>query len=510
MLSTVRIRARWLLALGSLIVIGCDADQTTSPTSPTPVASIRVDAPSTEVHLGGSLQLTAVPLSATGAELTGRDVHWTSESPEQVSVSVAGRVQGLSLGEAVVWASSGDVSTRVLLAVVPAPFERLVLSATALDLTEGDSVQLTAVVQNELGEVVPGRTVVWNSLNPTAAAMANGWVVAAREGLASVRATSGVLMATATVRVRRELSGELLMVSTDVDEGGPRVFRTDLRDGPSSIVPWQAAGVSKHPRISPDGTRVAYTCHEDGTSRGSAICVADRDGGNVSVLTVGDAYYEDEPTWSPDGSRIAFRRWAATFGWPGWTIPTDIWAMDANGTNQVNLTDDEVSQHQPAWSPVPVNGEHRIAFVEEEIVNNQRRTWIASMRVSGSGRRNETGGSTKVELTPTWSPDATQLLYSRAEFGEMPQLYVLDVAAGSSRPFLPYRLSGGQLSPAWSRDGQFVAFSSAHDSANGHDWQVYTVRADGSRLVRRTSGGAGRGQLEWLPQVPDAESLRNR
>lgn len=510
MLSRTRSRALRLLAFGPWVALGCDSTSSTGPTAPTPVASIRVDAPTTEVHLGGSLQLTAVPLSATGAELTGRGVHWTSESPEQVSVSATGRVQGLSLGEAVVWASSEDVSTRVVLAVVPAPFERLVLSVTALELTEGDSVQLTAEVQNELGEVVPGRPVVWSSLNPTAAPIANGWVFAAREGLASVRATSGVLVATATVRVRRELVGELLMVSTDVDEGGPRIFRTDLRDGPQSIVPWQAAGISKHPRLSPDGTRVAYTCHEDGTTQGSAICVADRDGGNAVVLTAGDAYYEDEPTWSPDGLRIAFRRWEATFGWPGWTIPTDIWAMDANGTNQENLTDDEVSQHQPAWSPVPVDGEHRIAFVEEEIVNNQRRTWIATMHVNGSDRRNETGGSTKVELTPTWSPDAAQLLYSREDFGETPQLYVLDVAAGSSRPFLPYTLGGGQLSPAWSPDGQFVAFSSAHDSANGHDWQVYTVRADGSRLVRRTSGGAGRGQLEWLPQGPESESFRSQ
>jgi dipeptidyl aminopeptidase/acylaminoacyl peptidase len=490
-----------LTLLSQLVLSACGADAPLGPVDPvpeTPIAAIRVNSPSPTLYLGGTTQLSAVALSATGAELPGRQITWASEYPEQAIVNVHGQVQGLGLGEAVIWASSGAVSEKVELMVVPAPIEYLVLSISSVELVEGDSVQVTAEVRNEEGAVVPNRVIALTSLNPTAAPIVAGWVRAAREGVATLRATSGVLVATATVTVQRELGGDLFLVSTDVDEGGPRVYRSDLRDGPASIVPWQATGLSKHPRVSPDGSRVAYTCHESETTRGSAICIANLNGTNVQVLTAGDGYYEDEPTWSPDGSRIAFRRWVATFGWPGWTIPTDIWTMDATGGDQVNLTNDSTSQHEPAWSPVQVNGSYRIAFVEEEIVNHQRRTWVASMRTDGSERRNETTGAPRVEQRPTWSPDGTRLLFTRAPLNAMPELWVLDVAAGTSQRFLPYALGGGQLSPAWSPDGQHIAFSSAHDAANGNDWQVYTVRVDGSRLVRRTSGGAGRGQLEWV------------
>lgn len=489
---------RRLLALAATVLVGC-SDGGSGPLEPGPdvaVASIRVETPVTTVPLGGSVQLRAMALAADGAELRDRSIAWTTGTPDVVAISTTGQLRALDLGPAVVIASSGGVTRSLELNVVPVPVEQLTLDATTVTLVEGDSVLVSAAVRDGNGAIIPGRSFAWTSSNGGVASTRSGWVRALRAGSSTVTVTSGALSANLRVDVSREISGSLLLVSTDPIAGGQRVYRTDMRDEPTSIQPWQATGTGRHPRISPDSQLVAYSCPEPNTTRSWAICVANVDGTAARMLTGGDEFNEDEPAWSPDGSHLAFRRWAATFGWPGWTLPTDIWTISLDGTRQVNITADASSQHQPVWKPIQVDGIYRITFVQEEIVANQRRTWIASVRPNGTERRNETTPGTQTDLSPAYSPDGRTLLFARALVGGAPELIAQDVITGALRPFLPYTLGGGQAAPTWSPDGRFVAFSSAHDESQS--WQVYTVRADGTRLVRRSSGGAGRSQLSWI------------
>jgi TolB protein len=51
------------------------------------------------------------------------------------------------------------------------------------------------------------------------------------------------------------------------------------------------------------------------------------------------------PAWSPDGKRIAF-----TFA--DGTGDRDIYVMDADGSNVVQLTFDDGEDDSPCWSPV--------------------------------------------------------------------------------------------------------------------------------------------------------------
>lgn len=175
--------------------------------------------------------------------------------------------------------------------------------------------------------------------------------------------------------------------------------------------------------------------------------------------------------------------------------------MDATGANQVNLTADAALQHAPAWAPVAIAGASRIAFVQDSLVDGSVTSRIASMRADGSDRRYETAFGLQVDLNPTWSPDGRALVFTRAGGAADNDLWRLDLGTGAEREFLPYTLGGAQLHPAWSPDGRYLAFTSNHEEGPNRDYrpQLYTVRADGSRLFRRSVTSVDKADPAWVP-----------
>src|SRR5207247_4290522 len=61
---------------------------------------------------------------------------------------------------------------------------------------------------------------------------------------------------------------------------------------------------AREPTWSPDGAKIAYVANRDGLI--SSIYVANADGTNETRLTNGYPGSDDQPAWSPDGTRIAF------------------------------------------------------------------------------------------------------------------------------------------------------------------------------------------------------------
>ncbi len=98
-----------------------------------------------------------------------------------------------------------------------------------------------------------------------------------------------------------------------------------------------------NPSWSPDGTRIAFT-HTDGPMD-SDIFIMDADGSNIERLTDGsDGDTNLDPVWAPDGSRIAYQ--AGVTGGPG-----PVRLIDPDGTNPTVLLDAEILGL--AWQPLP-------------------------------------------------------------------------------------------------------------------------------------------------------------
>jgi len=498
-------RNRLLAALGLLTAAACGSDPTGpgdpgdpgDPGSPPPaVASIRVEPAAPMLVVGQSTRLIAVPLSVHGHELTDRPVTWQSADTSKAVIATDGTVTAMAVGTVPLTVSSEAISRQIVLTVSPLPPAYVWLDSAGVTLVEGDAVALQAEVRDSLNQPMPELAVTWISLDASIATVdAAGTVTARRRGTTYVLAMHGSLEATARVDVSETLVADLLFDAVEPTETLPRIYRKDPSDPGAaaesvfgSAGTWQAAP-------SPDGSRLAFTCME----LGPAICTSSSDGTDVRMLTASDTYYEDHPTWSPDGTRIAFLRWSQ-IGTPGISSVTDIWVMDADGSNPVNVTNDPDMQHAPAWSPVLSDGSTRIAYSQTLLQGGYLTARVFTMRVDGTDRRAETPEDGRIAAEPAWSPDGTEIVYFNNGGEVFGDLWVLSVGLRQERPLMAAPLDGEQHAPAWSPDGKYVAFTSEHELTEGTTYrsQVYTVRADGTDVVRRTDGMQHKHGAAWI------------
>lgn len=99
----------------------------------------------------------------------------------------------------------------------------------------------------------------------------------------------------------------------------------------------------EQPKWSPDGDRIAFTSHRDGSSDIWTVAV---DGSHLRNLTGAELALDTGATWSPDGSLIAFASNRAS----STELGGDVYVMRPDGTHVRRLTFDD-SAYAPAWSP---------------------------------------------------------------------------------------------------------------------------------------------------------------
>ncbi len=228
-----------------------------------------------------------------------------------------------------------------------------------------------------------------------------------------------------------------------------------------------AAGPNQRLVWAPDGTRVAF-------SDGSDIWVASSSG--LTNLTNSPASINTLPTWSPDGMRIAFV--SERDG------NTEIYSMQANGQNPVNLTNAPGVDTWPAWSPDGT----RIAFASDRDGNLD----IFTMSASDGSNPTPLTANTADDSNPVWSPDGSKLAFvsSTSEFSD---LWVLDTLG-------PRALTQNSLvwNPVWSPDGKRIAYLGEMPVGSGRG-EVFSIRDDGTDVIQYTVNGGSVQGVSWSP-----------
>ena len=182
---------------------------------------------------------------------------------------------------------------------------------------------------------------------------------------------------------------------------GIGVYAIDVNGRNDQIV---SAGWTRDGRVSwsPDGRNLAYSemlkLDPPFDRFGSDIFAVNANGSNRVNLTVNPAPFNISASWSPDGKKIAYVASPKPFLW---LPPHNIHVMNADGTNPTMLTEEGrwVYEWNPTWSP----DSRRIAFAKQTPDGFKD---IFSMNADGSDLRNLTQTHRVVEEYPAWSPGA--------------------------------------------------------------------------------------------------------
>jgi WD40 repeat protein len=212
-------------------------------------------------------------------------------------------------------------------------------------------------------------------------------------------------------------------------------MRTD--GSAATRIPVDLPGEAIHPSWSPDGSRLAFDVQVGGDTE---IYVVDADGSNLSKLTSTDGW-NFLPAWSPDGSRIAYVHASKS--------NHDIWLMNADGSNPVRLTHDPDFDLNPTWSP----DAGRLAFESNRTGSPE----IYVMNVDGSNVSKLTDAP-GFDGSPAWSPDGRRIAFVSDRDG--PGVYLMESDGTGIRKLVEGK-QVGPIEPEWSPDGARLAYTSS-------------------------------------------------
>ncbi len=225
-------------------------------------------------------------------------------------------------------------------------------------------------------------------------------------------------------------------------------------------------------------TQIAYVSTKGGNKE---IWAMDYDGGNQHQLTHLKSVALT-PRWSPDATRIAFTCFVAFRG----TTSPQICIFSAASDRLISFPHYKGTNSSPAWSPDGA----QIAFMSSQLGDPQ--LFVADADGSHLHRITFAAG---VSTSPAWNPKTgKQIIFVSDRAGE-PVLYLAN-ADGTDVQKLEMPDMGYVVDPAWSPNGQLVAFSWRRPSGN---FDIYVMDIVGRQLVELTRDAGRNERPSWAP-----------
>jgi TolB protein len=238
-------------------------------------------------------------------------------------------------------------------------------------------------------------------------------------------------------------------------------------DGSNQRQLTRLGSISLSPRVSPDGSRLAFSSL---TKTGWEIMMYSVELNRlVSFPHLGGTNLS--PSWSPDGLKLAFS--SSRGGSP------EIYIADANGGNLRSMTANKGPDVSPIWNRKTGS---QIAFVSGATGLPQ----VYTMETDGTNQQRMTDQGYAV--SPSWAPNGQFLVlawvrkYGPGDPGAL-DLYLMDIA---SKQWVQLTHDGGRNdSPSWSPDGRHIVFQS---SRSGKE-EIWMMLANGDKLRQLTFTG---------------------
>jgi TolB protein len=211
------------------------------------------------------------------------------------------------------------------------------------------------------------------------------------------------------------------------------------------------------------------------------------DGTDVRLLTK-DPGRRIDPSWSPDGTKLAYS---------DRDDDLDIYVLDLATGEERRVTNDPADDTSPVWSPDGT----KLAFVSLRNGTDIYMIDADGDEAEGTEVTRLTFGEQASNYDPAWSVDGTQIYFAHdpLDGAEHADLYVLTVPSASQPdPPPPAPVLSGEASvfqPAPSPDGKKLAFVSQREGIS----QIFVAEARGEDVRQVTLGPGHKTNPSWSP-----------